>query len=88
MASRSWARSGTAARAPGRGPRPAGSWAATVARARQSWDELAYPDARLHNGTLYGYSDVAAAAILACAATLWADTAASLGGDEDGDDVG
>jgi hypothetical protein len=114
MASRSWRASGAAARAPGHGARPAGSWPASVERARQSWDDLAgrpvfvSDEARcdcgaarrvrapggagVHVAACAGilssgrYSDLAAAAILACAATLWADTSASMGEEEDGDD--
>lgn len=90
---KTWARS--AARPAGRGVRPAGSWAASVARARASWDNLT-GGAGARHGALHGeygvaYSDVAAAAILACAATLWADTAASLAVGEDdgeGDEMG
>lgn len=81
MATRSWRASGAAARAPGRGPRPAGSWAASIARARQAWDGLGVPSSGC-------YSDTATAAILALAVALWPDTAASMG-EEDGDeDVG
>lgn len=72
MSRSGWARSG--ARAPAaRGARPSGSWAASVARARAAWDGLE------------GYSDAARAAILGAALGLWADTAAALGGDDDGD---
>lgn len=79
MTKGTWARSG-ARPSTGRGVRPAGSWAAAVARARATWDGLTNS-----RGLEAGwYSDVAAAAILACAATLWADTAASMG--DDGDD--
>jgi len=71
---RAWARSGARGLAAGRsGARPAGSWAASLARARAAWDGL--------GGS---YSDTARAAILGAALGLWADTAAALGGD-DGD---
>jgi hypothetical protein len=73
MRTSAWARSGSRA-STGRGARPAGSWAASLARARAAWDGL----------TGAGYSDTAAAAILSTALGLWADTAAALGGD-DGD---
>jgi hypothetical protein len=79
MRTSAWARSGSSAR-PGRGPRPAGSWAASVARARAAWDGLTGtggPPASV-------YSTAAASAILSTALGLWADTAAALGGD-DGD---
>lgn len=81
MTKGTWARSG-ARPSTGRGVRPAGSWAASVARARATWDGL--PG---HVRDAGMYSDVAAAAILACAATLWADTAASMGDDGSGDDA-
>ena len=72
MRTSAWVRSGSAR--PARGARPAGSWAASVARARAAWDGL----------TGAGYSAAAAAAILSTALGLWVDTAAALGGD-DGD---
>jgi hypothetical protein len=78
MTKGTWARSG-ARPSTGRGVRPAGSWAASVARARASFDGLVGVE-------LVRYSAESAAAILACAATLWADTAAGMG-DEDGDDA-
>lgn len=90
MASRAWRASG-AVRAPGRGPRPAGSWAASIARARAAWDELTggpselRPEASLASGLVY--SDLAAAAILECAGLLWSDTAASMGEEGGVDDV-
>jgi hypothetical protein len=69
----SWARSGRrTVRPTGRGPRPAGSWGVALDRAREAWDSLAGAPA---DGR---YSDVAAAAILAAALGLWADTAATL----------
>lgn len=72
MSRRSWAASGRRPAA-GRAPRPADSWSLAVTRAREWWDDLtggAPADGR--------YSDVAAAAILATALGLWADTAAML----------
>ena len=74
MPSSAWVRSG-AGRPGSRGARPAGSWAASVARARAAWDGLT---GRPDGGTL---SDTAAAAILSTALGLWADTAAGMGGD-------
>lgn len=67
-----WTRS--AARAPARraGARPEGSWGLAVERARAAWDDLT-------GGPAGGrYSDLAAAAILATALGLWADTVAVL----------
>jgi hypothetical protein len=89
MRTSAWARSGARA-STGRGPRPAGSWAASVARARAAWDGLTGgPSGSTLTGTGYAvgsvrYSDAAAAAILSTALGLWADTSAALGGD-DGD---
>jgi hypothetical protein len=77
MRTSAWARSGSAR--PARGPRAAGSWAASVARARAAWDGLTGETGR------DGYSDAAGAAILSTALGLWADTAAMLGGQDDGD---
>jgi len=79
MRTSAWARSG--ARPSRSGARPAGSWAAAVARARAAWDALTMgaPDG-LDRQRLW-YSDVAAAAILSTAVSLWSDTAAALGGD-------
>jgi len=76
MRTSAWVRSGSAR--PARGARAAGSWGASLARARAAWDGLT---GRPAGGTL---SDAAAAAILSTALGLWADTAAALGGD-DGD---
>jgi len=73
MRTSAWTRSGARA-STGRGPRAAGSWGASLARARAAWDGL----------MVAGYSATAAAAILSTALGLWADTAAALGGD-DGD---
>jgi len=80
MRTSAWARSGSAR--PARTARPAGSWGAAVARARATWDGL--------TGARSGdwYSEAAAAAILSTALGLWADTAASLGEDDAGEDTG
>jgi len=75
MPKSAWVRSGAVR--PGRGARPAGSWSAAVARARDAWDGL----------TGAGYSDAAAAAILGAALGLWADTAAALGEGDGLDDT-
>jgi hypothetical protein len=80
VASGAWARSG---RRPGppAGGRPAGSFAVALGRARGVWDELTGgPDA----GEVY--SVAAAAAIVGLALGLWADTARSMGPEEDGQD--
>lgn len=81
MSSASWRASG-ARREPAEGSRvrtarPAGSWGAALERARASWDGL-------KGGPPAGgaYSDAAAAAILATALGLWADTAAALAAGE------
>jgi len=82
MRTTAWARSGV--RPSRSGARPAGSWAASITRAKAAWDGLTMgaPD-DLDRQRLW-YSDVAAAAILSTALGLWSDTAAALGGD-DGD---
>jgi len=79
MTTKAWTRSG--ARPPRSGARPAGSWAASITRARAAWDGLTVSPGTVR---IVGYSDVAAAAILSTALGLWSDTAAALGGD-DGD---
>lgn len=102
MSGRSWAASGRRRAGDGsRGPRPAGSWAAAVARARGTWDQLTGgptvdigPDTSVVGpGELVAedrlprdirYSDQAAAAIMAAALGLWADTAAAMADDDDG----
>jgi hypothetical protein len=86
MTKSTWARSG-ARPSTGRGVRPAGSWAASVERARASWDGLT-----LHRADAGGlqpaeYSDIAASAILSVALGLWSDTSASMGEDGSGDDA-
>jgi hypothetical protein len=83
MTKGTWARSG-ARPSTGRGVRPAGSWAASVARARAAWDGLTRGPESWGNDRPV-YSDVGAAAILSTALGLWSDTSASMG-DEDGDD--
>ena len=86
MRTSAWVRSGSTR--PARGARPAGSWAASLARARAAWDGLTGGPAAFGPGWESGapsrYSEAAAAAILSTALGLWADTAAALGGD-DGD---
>jgi len=79
MRTTAWARSGS--RPSRSGARPAGSWAAAIARARAAWDGLTVRPGVVR---VVGYSDVAVAAILSTALGLWSDTAAALGGD-DGD---
>lgn len=83
MRTSAWARSGRTAAA--RTARPAGSWAASIARARAAWDGLTGgPGPVMLGGPIEPYSDEAAAAILSTALGLWFDTSAALGGD-DGD---
>jgi hypothetical protein len=63
---------------------PTGSWAASIARARASFDGLTGGPGATWDGTsvpVVPYSEAAAAAILACAVALWSDTARALDGD-------
>lgn len=80
MASGAWARSG---RRPAEGGgRPAGSFGASLARARAVWDELT------GGRPIGGYSDAAAAAIVELAVALWADTARGMASGDGGDGPG
>ncbi len=92
MSGRSWAASGRRPAA-ARSARPPGSWGASVERARAAWDGLTGGGTvRRHEIGEDGiarpgrwvYSDQAAAAILDVALGLWSDTAASMGGADEG----
>jgi hypothetical protein len=98
VSGRSWAASGRNldryAGRPARSSRPPGSWGAAVERARAAWDGLTGgptvrraaigPDGASLPAS-WVYSDIAAESILATALGLWSDTAASMGGDDEGE---